>query len=49
MKGYLYFVDAMIAVANKDNKLATKSHKKMNYYLKDDPSLSLLLKSEVLK
>ena len=48
-KGYLYFVDAMIAVANKDNKLATKSHKKMNYYLKDDPSLSLLLKSEVFK
>ncbi len=48
-KGYLHFVDAMIAVANKDNKTALKSHKKMDSYLKDDPSLSLLLKSEVLK
>ncbi len=48
-KGYLYFVDAMIAIANKDNKTALRSHKKMNSYLKDDPSLSLLLKSEVLK
>ncbi len=48
-KGYLHFVDAMIAVANKDNKTASKSHKKMISYLKDDPSLSLLLKSEVLK
>ena len=48
-KGYVYFVDAMIAVANKDNKTATKSHRKMTSYLKDDPSLSLLLKSEVLK
>ena len=48
-KGYLYFVDAMIAVANKDNKTAIKSHRKMTSYLKDDPSLSLLLKSEVLK
>ena len=48
-KGYLHFVDAMIAVANKDNKTALKSHKKMTSYLKDDPSLSLLLKSEVLK
>ena len=48
-KGYLYFVDAMIAIANKDNKTAIKSHKKMFSYLKDDPSLSLLLKSEVLK
>ncbi len=48
-KGYLYFVDAMIAVANKDNKTALKSHKKMTTFLKDDPSLSLLLKSEVLK
>ncbi len=48
-KGYLHFVDAMIAVANKDNKTALKSHKKMVSYLKDDQSLSLLLKSEVLK
>jgi len=48
-KGYFYFVEAMIAIANKDNKNAVKSHKKMNTYLKDDPSLSLLLKSEVYK
>ena len=48
-KGYLHFVDAMIAIANKDNKTALKSHKKMVSYLKDDPSLSLLLKAEVLK
>ena len=39
----------MIAIANKDNKNASKSHKKMNLFLKDDPSLSLLLKSEVYK
>ena len=46
-KGYLHFVDAMIAVANKDNKSAIKFHKKMNSYLKEDPSLSLLLKIEI--
>ena len=27
-KGYFHFVDAMIAIANKDNKNAIKSHKK---------------------
>ncbi len=48
-KGYFYFVEAMIAVSNKDNFNATKFHKKMNAYLKEDPSLSLLLKSEVFK
>tara|TARA_B100000963_G_scaffold269140_1_gene237280 strand:- start:821 stop:2122 length:1302 start_codon:yes stop_codon:yes gene_type:complete len=48
-KGYLYFVDAMIAVSNNDNKTAIKLHRKMTSYLKDDPPLSLLLKSEVLK
>lgn len=48
-KGYLLFVEAMIAIANKDNKNASKYHKKMNSFLKDDPSLSLLLKSEVYK
>ena len=48
-KGYSYFVDAMIAIANKDNRNAVKAHKKMNSYLKHDPSLSLLLKSEVYK
>ena len=48
-KGYASFVDAMISVANKDNKRAIASHKKMLTYLKDDPSLSLLLQAEVLK
>lgn len=48
-KGYYHFVEAMISIASKDNKNAIKSHKKMISYLKDDPSLSLLLKSEVLK
>ncbi|MBI04260.1 MAG: hypothetical protein CMI96_00405 [Pelagibacteraceae bacterium] len=48
-KGYSYFVEAMIALANKDNKNAVIYHKKMNNYLKDGVSLSLLLKSEVLK
>ena len=48
-KGYFYFVDAMIAISNKDNRNAIKAHKKMTTYLKDDPSLSLLLKSEVFK
>ena len=48
-RGYLHFVEAMIAIANKDNKNASKSHKKMNSFLNNDPSLSLLLKSEVYK
>ena len=48
-KGYQYFVDAMIAISNKDNRNAIKAHKNMTNYLKDDPSLSLLLKSEVFK
>ena len=48
-RGYFHFVEAMIAIANKDNRNAIKSHKKMNSYLKNDPSLSLLLKSEVYK
>ena len=45
----MLITNAKNAIANKDNKTALKSHKKMNSYLKDDPSLSLLLKSEVLK
>ena len=48
-KGYSFFVDAMIAIANKDNKKAISSNKKMLTYLKDDPTLSLLLQAEVLK
>jgi HemY protein len=39
----------MIAIANKDNKKAISSNKKMLTYLKDDPTLSILLKAEVLK
>jgi len=48
-KGYNYFADAMIAIANKDHKLAISSNNKMDHYLRDNPGLSLLLKSEVLK
>tara|TARA_B100000575_G_C23120012_1_gene647994 strand:- start:769 stop:2013 length:1245 start_codon:yes stop_codon:yes gene_type:complete len=48
-RGYNYFVQAMIAIANKDKKTATMSHKKMQNYLKNEKSLSLLLKSEVFK
>ncbi len=48
-KGYFYFVEAMIAISNKDNINAIKYHKRMNSYLKDEPSLSLLLRSEVYK
>jgi len=48
-KGYSFFVDAMIAIANKDNKKAISSNKKMLSYFKDDPTLSLLLQAEVLK
>ena len=39
----------MISIANKDYTNASKSYKKMKIYLKDNPSLSLLLKSEVYK
>ncbi len=48
-RGYNYFVDAMIYLANKDNKNASISHKKMKSFLKGDQSLSLLLESEVFK
>ncbi len=48
-KGYKFFVEAMIAISNKDNRSAVKYHKKMNNYLSNEPSLSLLLKSEVYK
>ncbi len=47
--GYFYFVEAMIAIANKDNISAIKAHKKMDSFLRDDKTLSLLLKSEVFK
>ena len=48
-KGYSHFIEAMIAISNKDNRSAIRSYKKMNSYLKNNPSLSLLLKSEVYK
>ena len=39
----------MIALANKDFKKVTISNKKVSEYLSENPSLSLLLKSETLK
>ena len=39
----------MIAIANKDYKKALTESKKMSNHLDDNPSLSLLLKSEVFK
>ena len=48
-KGYDFFVEAMIALLNKDNKSATASARKMNGLLKQELSLNLLLQSEILK
>tara|TARA_B100000029_G_scaffold512468_1_gene609185 strand:+ start:185 stop:1480 length:1296 start_codon:yes stop_codon:yes gene_type:complete len=48
-KGYGFFVEAMIALLNKDHKSAISSAKKMKGLLKEDTSLSLLLQSEILK
>ena len=48
-KGYDFFVEAMIALLNKDNKTATISARKMKGLLEKDTSLNLLLKSEILK
>ena len=48
-KGYNAFVEGMIAIANKDYKKALTESKKMSNHLDDNPSLSLLLKSEVFK
>jgi len=48
-KGYDYFIDAMIALANKDNKSAVKANKRMMSYLGNEPTLSLLLQSEIYK
>ena len=47
-KGYSSFLKGMIALANKDYSIAIQETKKVHKYLKDE-SLSLLLKSEVLK
>ena len=48
-KGYQHFMEGMISIANKDHLNASKSLKKMSNYFKEEPSLSLLLKSEVYK
>ena len=48
-KGYSYFVEAMIALANKDKKTAIQSNYKMKKFLVNEQSLSLLLNSEILK
>ena len=48
-KVYDYFVNGMIALANKDFKKAIKESKKISNKLDDNPSLSLLLRSEVYK
>ena len=48
-KGYDSFVNGMIALANKDFKKAIKESNKISNRLDDNPSLSLLLKSEVYK
>ena len=47
-KGYSSFLKGMIALANKEYSIAIQETKKVHKYLKDE-SLSLLLKSEVLK
>ena len=48
-KGYTSFVKGMFALANKDFKKAIIESKNVDNYLKESPSLSLLLKSEVYK
>jgi len=48
-KGYDAFVSGMIALANKDYKRAILESKKISNHLDDNPSLILLLKSEIFK
>ena len=48
-KGYTSFVNGMFALANKDFKKAISESKKVDNYLQENKSLSLLLKSEVYK
>lgn len=48
-KGYNYFVEAMIALANKDKKTAIQSNYKMKKLLNNDQGLSLLLNAEIYK
>ncbi len=48
-KGYGYFAEAMISLANKDKRNAVIASKKMKKTIKDDQGLSMLLDSEILK
>ena len=48
-KGYGYFAEAMISLANKDKRNAVLASKKMKKTIKDDQGLSMLLDSEILK
>ena len=48
-KGYGFFAEAMISLANKDKKNAVIASKKMKKTIKDDQGLSMLLDSEILK
>ena len=48
-KGYNAFVSGMIALANKDYKRAILESKKISNHLDDNPSLVLVLKSEIFK
>lgn len=48
-KGYNAFVSGIIALANKDYKRAILESKKISNHLDDNPSLALLLKSEIFK
>ena len=48
-KGYNYFAEAVISLANKDKKNAVIASKKMKKTIKNDYDLSMLLDSEILK
>jgi HemY protein len=48
-QGYNFFVQAMIAIANKDNKTAIQANNKMKKLIGNEDDLSLLLNSEIFK
>ena len=48
-KGYQLFMSGMIALANKNYKKATSESRNISKFLTDEPSLNLLLKSEIFK
>ena len=48
-KGYGYFVDAMISIANGDKKNAVIASNNMKKLLKNEQGLSMLLNSEIFK